>query len=372
MRSTLLPLHHACHWRGGHRAAHAAFVHARVRGGLLGVESDGSGLTFDAPQDLHVGTRPLASAVATVRAVGLVCCVRTAICAPRRLGIGALPVRANALLGVRAGRGAGGAGVFALRLRHWHVGQARVARLRPHPSRRRHGAAAAASQSAAARAAAAAHPSRPRLQEFPHTAITGIAMALNLAPVTAVIYLSLYRSSQRAALPVHQAYIPASTKAVMLTLGLLRARRWARLQSVLLYLFSLGLLFIYTLFLLFFSEEQQQRAAASGADDDGELFSGPLGSLGQEPPGECFGRSPPIPLNPGLSPRPACLPCLSRASPVLSPVPLPCLSRASCPPPCLSRASPVPLPCLPRKPSSLSPNRRRRRARAASLGCTRR
>ena len=344
MRSTLLPLHHACHWRGGHRAAHAAFVHARVRGGLLGVESDGSGLTFDAPQDLHVGTRPLASAVATVRAVGLVCCVRTAICAPRRLGIGALPVRANALLGVRAGRGAGGAGVFALRLRHWHVGQARVARLRPHPSRRRHGAAAAASQSAAARAAAAAlplpaaaagvpahgdHRDRDGTQPGPghrrHLPFALPQQPARRAAGAPSLHPCLHQG--RHAHPRPAASAPVGAAAVGAAVPVL-ARAALHLHAL--------------PPLLFRGAAATRRSLWCRRRRRALLRSPRLAGSGAT-------RRVLRPIAPRSPSTPGC-----RLAPPAS------------------RASPVPLPCLPRKPSSLSPNRRRRRAQAASLGCTRR
>ena len=116
-------------------------------------------------------------------------------------------------------------------------------------------------------------PARPRLKEFPHTAITGIAMALNLVPVTAVIYLSLAATQKRHELPVHREHLPRSTALVMLILGLRRSQSWPRLQSALLYVLSLALLALYSIFLALASERQQAAAALSGAQLDGELFS---------------------------------------------------------------------------------------------------
>ena len=122
------------------------------------------------------------------------------------------------------------------------------------------------------------------LSEFPHTAVTGIAMALNLVPVTSVLYLGLRgqrtaaaslassagsaASSSASMLPAHSDALPRTTSLVMLVFGLQRSSTRPRLQSVCLYAFSLGLLALYTAMLALHSEELQRAAILAGSDID--------------------------------------------------------------------------------------------------------
>ena len=82
----------------------------------------------------------------------------------------------------------------------------------------------------------------PSLAEFPHTATTAIAMALNLMPVSSLLYLGL---SEAPHAPVKE-NVKSSTSFALELLGFRRAQRWPRVQAALSYALSLGLLALYS------------------------------------------------------------------------------------------------------------------------------
>ena len=87
------------------------------------------------------------------------------------------------------------------------------------------------------------------MRAFPFTALTAIAMALNMLPVTAVIYLSLRRGGSGAAglaaAPLQQP-LPSSANVALLVFGFRRSRRRPLLQCALMYAASLFFLVAYS------------------------------------------------------------------------------------------------------------------------------
>lgn len=109
-----------------------------------------------------------------------------------------------------------------------------------------------------------------RLAEFPHTAMTAIAMALNLMPVSSILYLSLSESMPHA--PV-QSELKSTTSFALIVLGFRRSAHWPRLQAVASYTLSLVLLALYatTFFLAPATSAGSPAGAPANASSTGAL-----------------------------------------------------------------------------------------------------
>ena len=93
-----------------------------------------------------------------------------------------------------------------------------------------------------------------RLAEFPHTASTGIAMMLNLMPVSSMLYLFLSEAHAPGNSSQFSADYKRTTSLALVVMGLRRSINWPILQGVLSYLLSLSLLALYSIMFLFSGE----------------------------------------------------------------------------------------------------------------------
>ena len=104
----------------------------------------------------------------------------------------------------------------------------------------------------------------PRLAEFPHTAMTAIAMALNLMPVSSILFLSLSASAPQQHAPVH-AEVKRSVSLALVLIGFRRAVHWPRVQAVASYALSLVLLALYSM-MIFLAPAAIADASSGGRD----------------------------------------------------------------------------------------------------------
>ena len=118
----------------------------------------------------------------------------------------------------------------------------------------------------------------PKLAEFPHTAATAIAMALNLIPLSSILYLNLNRTAVEHHAPIIRAdELKRSTACALVMLGVRRAT-WPRLQAVLMYSLSLAMLVLYSV-MFFFATPSVTPLPGVGGGGGGNSSSGGGGAV---------------------------------------------------------------------------------------------